>query len=112
MGRVSGSVPLRRNRSYVIGEVTVAVLQREPGLTAAQIAERIVPVVHMFRFNNSTLGWIIARTPGIVKLHSNPHKIMQYGIESGRVADLPNQTRQRLEQQLEKFHPPSGDDGN
>lgn len=111
MGRVRGQ-PFRRNRTFMIGEAAVAVLEREQGLTARQIAERIVPVVHQFRFNNSTLGWIVARTPGIIAVSTSPHKISTYELEEGRTADLPKATQARIEAQLQKFYPPSGDIGN
>lgn len=96
----------------MIGEAAVAVLEREQGLTARQIAERIVPVVHQFRFNNSTLGWIVARTPGIIAVSTSPNKVSTYELEEGRTADLPKATQARIQAQLQKFYPPSGDIGN
>lgn len=91
----------------MLGEVSVKVLELEPGLTSRQIAERIVPVVHQYRFNNATLGWILARTPGVIA-ESRPHKIATYFLEPGRTATLPQNTERRLMAQLEKFHPPKG----
>jgi len=108
MGRVRG-IAFRRNRTYMIGEISVGVLVVEPGLTARQIAERIVPVAHQYRFNNSTLGWILSRTPGIIKIQSSPTSIGTYSVEPGRLPDIPNKTRQRLEDHLQKFNPPMGD---
>ena len=108
MGRVRGAA-FRRNRTYMIGEISVAVLVEEPDLTARQIAERIVPVAHQYRFNNATLGWILSRTPGIIKIKSSPTSIGSYSVEAGRIPDLPQKTKQRLHDHLQKFNPPMGD---
>lgn len=105
MGRVAG-VTFRRNRSMMLGEVSVRVLQIQPGLTSRQIAERIVPVVHQYRFNNATLGWILKRTPGVIVVKSSPSKVATYELEPGREAYLPQNTEKRLLNQMEKFHSP------
>lgn len=109
MGRVRGPTAFRRNRTYMIGELSVMVLMHEDDLSARQIAERIVPVAHQYRFNNSTLGWILTRTHGIIKTKSSPTSIGTYSVEPGRNPDLPQKTRQRLAAHLEKFNPPTGD---
>lgn len=93
----------------MIGELSVMVLMHEADLSARQIAERIVPVAHQYRFNNSTLGWILTRTHGIIKTKSSPTACGTYSVEPGRNPDLPQKTRQRLAAHLEKFNPPSGD---
>lgn len=109
MGRVRGPTTFRRNRTYMIGELSVMVLMHETDLSAREIAERIVPVAHQYRFNNATLGWILTRTHGIIKTKSSPTACGTYSIEVGRNPDLPQKTRQRLAAHLEKFNPPSGD---
>ena len=93
----------------MIGELGVFVLLHESDLSASQIAERIVPVAHQYRFNNATLGWILTRTHGIIKARSSPTASGTYSVEPGREPDLPQKTRQRLAAHLEKFNPPSGD---
>ena len=109
MGRVAG-VPFRRRRSYILGEASVAVLIHQPGLTSLQISERLNGVLKQYRFNNSTLGWIVSRTPGI-QHHRTPNgNVNQYFVEPGRSPDLPQKTEKRLAKHLEKFHPPTGDE--
>lgn len=94
----------------MLGEASVRTLQHEQGLTSSQIAERIIPVMSQYRFNNSTLGWILNRTPGIIKQKASPTSIGVYFVEVGRIAHLPQQTEKRLLEHLTKYHPPTGDD--
>lgn len=107
MGRVRGTT-FRRNRTMVIGEVAVRVLQLEPELSSRQIAERIVPVIRQYRFNNATLGWILKRTPGVITTKASPGSSATYSLEPGREAYLAQKTEIRLLEHLEKFQPPTG----
>lgn len=111
MGRVRG-VPFRRRRSYILGEASVAVLIHQPGLTSRQISDRLNGVLKQYRFNNSTLGWIVSRTPGVDYIKGTNGNVNLYFVEHGRSPDLPLKTQDRLLKHLEKFHPPTGDEGN
>lgn len=110
MGRVRGA-PFRRRRSHILGEAAVAVLLHEQRLTSSQIAERISPVLHQYRFNNQTLGWIVVRTKGVTRTRQTEGGLGIYEVDSNRIPDLPQKTLKRLEKELEKYHSPTGNDG-
>ena len=84
--------------------MSVFILKREPGLTASQIKDRINPAARQYQFSNTTLGFILGRTPGIVVVRKTPSHSATYEIEAGRIAKLPQGTQDRLLQSLELFN--------
>jgi hypothetical protein len=93
----------------MLGEAAVAVLLHEQRLTSSQIAERISPVLHQYRFNNQTLGWIVVRTKGITRTTDSEAGLGIYEVDTDRIPDLPQRTLQRLKKELEKYHSPKGE---
>ena len=104
LSRVRGD-GVRRRRSQMLGEISVAVLEELGPLSIDGILANIQRMRTVYRVNERSLVQILRRTPGVERISIEP---TMYDLRENRRPVLPQRTLIRVHQVTQKIPPPKG----